>query len=211
MVASGLVLASPKMAAENRLAGLGIPPDGIPSRLDRQSFDPRHRDAMHAASKGLGMRFRLALIGAILLLAGQPGGAQSVEEVRKIGADTPALPEDLFRLRPGSWAFAKELWAGDDPCTADQCEGGYTSGDMVVSVERAKTYVRIVAGFRGCGSVAWNEYEIGKKASKSDTRAIEKNMKRAAETSAEYCKVVAPVIAAFDARQLFPVPLQPAQ
>jgi len=157
------------------------------------------------------MRFRFAFIGTILLFAARPGGAQPVEEVRKANADTPALPEDIFRLRPGSWAFAKELWAGDDPCTADQCEGGYTSGDMVVSVERSKTYVRIVAGFRGCGSVAWNEYEIGKKASKSDTRTIEKHMKRAAETSAKYCKVMAPIIAAFDARQLFPAPPQAAQ
>lgn len=162
-------------------------------------------------AKGVGMRLRFALIGAIFLLGAQPGAGQSVEEVRKAGPDTPALPEDLFRLSPGTWAFARQLWAGDDPCTADQCEAGYTSGDLVMSVERSKTYIRIVAGYRGCGSVAWNEYEIGKKASSSDTKTIAKRLKRAAETSAEYCKVMAPVIAAFDARQLFPTPPQPTQ
>lgn len=157
------------------------------------------------------MRLRFAILGAAMFLASQPGSAQRVEEVQLPGSETPGLPEDLFRLSPGTWAFARQLWSGDEPCTADECEAGYTSGDVVVSVERQKTYLRIVAGFRDCQSVAWNEYEIGKKASGSDTSTIARRIKKTVGTSAKYCKVEAPVIAALDARQLFPADPPPAQ
>ena len=118
--------------------------------------------------------------------------------------DSPGLPEDLFRLPPGTWAFGKQLWKGDEPCTAEACEAGYTSGDLAVSVERSKTVLRIVAGFRGCENTAWNEYEVGKRASKSDTRTIRKRLKETVGTSAKYCKVAAPPIAELDARYLYP-------
>jgi len=114
-------------------------------------------------------------------------------------------------LSPGTWAFARQLWKGDDPCTTEECEAGYTSGDLAVSVERRKTYLRIVAGFRGCESVAWNEYEVGDKASKRDTRTIGKRLKKTIGTSAKYCKVPAPPIATLDARQLYPAQLQSTQ
>lgn len=150
------------------------------------------------------MKFR-ALVLAVVL-ASQPSHAQRVEEVTTTAPDAPALPEDLFRLPPGAWAFARQLWKGDDPCTADECEGGYTSGDLVVSAERSKTYVRIVAGFRGCGSVAWNEYEIGNKASGGDTKTIGRLIKKTVGISAKYCKVPEPTVPKLDARQLFPAP-----
>ena len=121
------------------------------------------------------MKFRFPILIAALLLP-QAARADQVEEVPRGTPDIPALPEDLFRLPPGIWAFAKELWKGDDPCTADECEGGYTSGDVVVSVLRRKTQVRVVAGFRGCVSVSWNDYEVGKKASSGDTKAIAKQI-----------------------------------
>jgi hypothetical protein len=155
------------------------------------------------------MTVRLSLIAAMLLLAPHPAGAQQVEEVRDMNAETPTLPEDLFRLPPGSWYFAKQLWKGDEPCTADACEAGFNSGDLVVSVERSKTYLRIVAGFRGCKSVAWNQYEIGKSASSGDTKTVNKNIKKTVETSAKYCKVSAPSVPTLDTRQLYPV--QPAK
>lgn len=150
------------------------------------------------------MRFRCSVLAAAIILASQTSGAQQVEEVRS-NPDAPGLPEDLFRLPPGTWAFAKQLWKGDEPCTADACEAGYTSGDLAVSVERNKTFLRIVAGFRGCANVSWNEYEVGKKASKYDTKTIVKRIERTVGTSAKYCKVAAPSLADLDARRLYPV------
>ena len=151
------------------------------------------------------MKYRVPLFAAAFLIAAQPSGAQQIEKVRAGSPDSPALPEDLFSLPPGTWAFAKQLWKGDDPCTADECEAGYTSGDLVVSVERNKKYLRLVAGFRGCVSVSWNEYEVGNRASSRDTKTIGKRLKQTIGTSAKYCKVAAPAVATLDARQLYPV------
>ena len=151
------------------------------------------------------MKYYVPLFGAAFLLVAQPSSGQQIEEVRAGSADAPTLPEDLFRLPPGAWVFAKQLWKGDDPCTADECEAGYTSGDLVVSVERHKKYLRVVAGFRGCVSVAWNEYEIGNKASSRDTRTISKRLKQSIGTSAKHCKVSPPTVATLDARQLYPI------
>jgi len=37
----------------------------------------------------------------------------------------------------------------------DQCEAGFNSRDLVVSVEHSKAYVRVIAGFRSCAKVAF--------------------------------------------------------
>lgn len=149
------------------------------------------------------MKLLYPVLAAALALGPQHSSAQQVEEVRA-SPDAPALPDDLFSLAPGTWTFARQLWKGNDPCTADECEAGYTSGDLVVSVERNKTYLRVVAGFRGCQSVAWNEYQIGNKASNRDTKTLGKRLRKTIGTSAKYCKVPAPAIATLDARQLYP-------
>ena len=152
-----------------------------------------------------------ALLLAFGLLATTPSVAQQVEKVRAGTPDAPGLPEDLFSLPPDNWVFAKQLWKGDEPCTKDQCEAGYTSGDLVVSVERSKTAVRVVAGFRGCGgAVAWNEYEIGDKASNQESKTVRKRVKKVVSTSAKYCKgskPTVPTIAQLDARRLYPTEL----
>ena len=150
------------------------------------------------------MKFYCSVLAVAIIVASQASSAQQIEEVRS-DPNAPGLPEDLFRLPPGAWAFAKQLWKGDEPCTADACEAGYTNGDLVVSIERNKKYLRIVAGFRGCANVSWNEYEVGKKASKYDTKTIGKRIKQTVETSAKYCKVAAPLLADLDARRLYPV------
>jgi hypothetical protein len=155
------------------------------------------------------MLSRYALVAAVMLAMTQPSAAQ-VEEVRP-NRDAPGLPEDLYRLTPGSWAFARQLWQGDEPCTATECEAGYTSGDLAVSVERNKTSLRIVAGFRGCANVAWNEYEVGKKASKYDTKTIGKRIKKTVGTSAKYCKLTAPALARLDAGLLYPAEVPAAK
>lgn len=160
-----------------------------------------------AESSGDGnVRAHLLVLAIPLLLAPSMSAARQIEKVPAGSPDAQRLPEDLFNLPPNSWAFAKHLWQGNEPCTANECEAGYTSGELVVSVERAKTYIRVLAGFRGCGSVAWNDYEIGEKASTADTRTIGKRIKKTVGTSAKYCKVATPAIAPFDARQLYPIP-----
>jgi hypothetical protein len=150
------------------------------------------------------MRLRYPGLLAALFLAPTLAAAQPVEEVRSPNANTPTLPEDLFNLPPGAWALARKLWEGNEPCTVDECEAGYTAGDLVVSVERNKEYVRIIAGFRNCGSVAWSEYKIGKKASSGDTKTIRRRIDKAVDTSSKYCKVAAPSVAALDATRLYP-------
>lgn len=157
------------------------------------------------------MKIWVFLLALPVLFISQDGDAQLVEEVRTIDPETPALPEDLFRLPQGTWVFARRLWAGDDPCTAEECEGGYTAGDLVISAERSKRYLRIVAGFRNCGNVAWNEYKVGDKASSGDTRTIGKRIKKTVETAAQYCKQAVPAIATLDARWLYPDRSQPKQ
>ena len=151
------------------------------------------------------------LLMVALLLGPLPSSAQRVEKVRPGTADAPGLPEDLFSLPPDTWVFAKQLWKGDEACTSDQCEAGYTSGDLVVSVERSKKYLRVVAGFRGCGgAVAWNEYDIGDKASNQESKTVRKRVKKVISTSAKYCKgskPTVPTVAELDARRLYPVEL----
>lgn len=156
------------------------------------------------------MRSALRALVLMALVVPPPLAAQRVEKVPAGSADALQLPDDLFTLPPGIWAFARHLWEGNEPCTADGCEAGYTSGDLVVSVERAKENVRILAGFRNCGSRAWNYHEIGGKASGRDTKAIGKAIRRAVRASAKSCKVEAPAVAELDTRSLYPAAPQPA-
>ncbi len=156
------------------------------------------------------MKFSFLVLCVAVLLAPMPAVARQVEEVRSGSTETPAFPEDLFARPAATWAFARQLWKGDEPCTADQCEAGYTVGDLAVSVERYQTSLRIVVGFRGCANVAWNDYEIGQKASSRDTKAIAKRIKKTVETAAEYCKVDAPSLAPLDAGLLYPAQSRPA-
>ncbi|HEY5723282.1 MAG TPA: hypothetical protein VIT45_13260 [Allosphingosinicella sp.] len=156
------------------------------------------------------MIFPIRVLALTLLLAAPPLAAHQVEKVSASSPDAEKLPEDLFALPPGVWAFGRHLWQGDEPCAADGCEAGYTAGDLVVSVEREKKNVRILAGFRNCGSRAWNYHEIGDKASGRDTKAIAKSIRKAVKTSAKYCKVAAPTVAELDSRLLYPPAPQPA-
>jgi hypothetical protein len=151
------------------------------------------------------MHLRYPVGIAVLLLALPHVSAQPVEEVRTNSANTPSLPEDLFNLPPGDWTVARKLWEGREPCTTDECEAGYSAGDLVVSVERNKEHVRIIAGFRNCTSVAWSEYKIGRTASSGDSRTIGRLIGTAIETSAKYCKVTAPSVASLDASRLYPL------
>ena len=65
-----------------------------------------------------------------LIFASTAAQAQEIVEVPASKANV-ARPDDLFNLPPGQWHMAKSLAAGSEPCAADQCEAGFTSGDLV--------------------------------------------------------------------------------
>ena len=86
--------------------------------------------------------------------------AQEIVEV-PVSQSGVVLPEDVFGLPPDQWFVARQVTQGDVPCSPDACEAGFTSGDLVISVEHAKQFVRVIAGFRGCPGVAFQEVETG--------------------------------------------------
>ena len=108
------------------------------------------------------MRFPLLAAALAASVAGTPLRGQEIVEVAASKAGV-ALPEDVFALPPGQWFVARQVSQGNEPCTPEACEAGFNSGDLVVSVEHAKEYVRVVAGFRGCQGVAFQEVETGMK------------------------------------------------
>lgn len=143
----------------------------------------------------------LAFVAAISTPAA--GFAQEIVEVPASTANV-VLPEDLFSLPPNQWFVAKQISQGSDPCTPEACEAGFTSGDLVVSVEHAKEYVRVIAGFRGCQGVAFQEVETGLtpgKYSRSKVSGLIKDVVKGAEKS---CKLKAPTVPKLDVATLFP-------
>jgi len=72
------------------------------------------------------------LIVATFAAAAASAGAQRVVEVPASDIDV-AKPEDLYSLPPGRWHLGRQLWQGSDPCTATQCEAGFTAGALVIS------------------------------------------------------------------------------
>ncbi|MGE5064635.1 MAG: hypothetical protein ACM3IG_11255, partial [Myxococcales bacterium] len=97
-----------------------------------------------------------------LSMVSTPVLAQHIEKIDASKAPTVYRPDDLFQLPPNQWHYAQHLWQGSAPCTAEQCEAGFTSGDLVLSVEHSKGWVRVMAGFRNCAPVAFSEIETSK-------------------------------------------------
>src|SRR5690349_5722585 len=97
-----------------------------------------------------------------LALVASANGAFS-QEIVEVPASKAGvtLPTDIFSLPPGQWFLARQVSQGSDPCTAEACEAGLNSGDLAVSVEHAKGHVRVIAGFRNCAGVAFQEVETG--------------------------------------------------
>ena len=135
-----------------------------------------------------------------------PTAVQAQEIIKVPASSHPDVsrPDDIFNLPPDQWHFARQLWQGPEPCTTDQCEAGYTSGDLVVSVERAATYVRIMGGLRGCEATAFSEMEAGKKPSKYTRKRISKQVNTVLKGLGKSCKTTVPKVAALDVAQLFP-------
>src|SRR4029453_17463505 len=97
---------------------------------------------------------------AILVVLAFPASAQDIVKVPVSEAGV-TLPDDIFNIPPGHWYVARQVSQGNEPCTADACEAGFNSGDLVISVEHAKENTRVIAGFRGCEAVAFQETQTG--------------------------------------------------
>ena len=152
----------------------------------------------------------LKLLFASLLSLSAMAHAQEIIKLPPGSGSNVTRPDDLFDLPPGQWLFARHLWQGREPCTSDQCEAGFTTGDLVVSAEQAGKYVRIIAGLRGCQSTAFSEMEPGLRPSKSKLKRVAKQVRTVVKGLGKTCGVTMPSIAPLDAAQLYPASLAPA-
>lgn len=149
------------------------------------------------------MRLRQFILLHVILFAA-PLAAQHIEKIDASKAPTVFRPDDLFQLPPGQWHYAEHLWQGSTPCVLDQCEAGFTSGDLVVSVEHSKGYVRVIAGFRNCAPVAFSEIETSKSPDRYLRSHVEDQVKRVVKGAAKSCNVTAPAVANLSVSSMFP-------
>ena len=146
---------------------------------------------------------RRQFLAALAVLVGTAAHGQEIVEV-PVSKSGVVLPDDIFRLPPGQWFIAKQVSQGSEPCTAENCEAGFNSGSLAVSVEHANEYVRVIAGFRGCAGVAFQELKTGVRPGKhirSELSGLIKNVVKGAEKS---CKLKAPNVPKLDVAALFP-------
>jgi hypothetical protein len=148
------------------------------------------------------MRVPVVSALAVIALAG-PVAAQEIVEVPASKANV-ALPEDIFGLPPGQWYVARQVSQGSEPCTPEACEAGFNSGDLVISVEHAKNHVMVIAGFRGCKGVAFQEIETGMKPGSGTRSEVSSLLKKVVKAAEKSCKVKAPSVPKLDVAALFP-------
>ena len=149
------------------------------------------------------MRVRHFILCCISMISA-PVLAQHLEKIDASKAPTVYRPDDLFQLPPNQWHYANHLWQGSDPCTDEQCEAGFTSGDLVVSFEHSGDWVRIMAGFRNCAPVAFSEIETGKSPGKSSRAKVERQLAQVVKGASKTCKVTAPAVANISVASMFP-------
>ena len=147
------------------------------------------------------MRHLLTL--AALSLLAVPSLAQEIVKVPASQAGV-GLPEDIFSLPAGQWFVARQVSQGNEPCTAEACEAGFNSGDLVISVERAKDYVQVIAGFRGCQAVAFQELQTGLTPGASKRGEVSRLLKKVVKAAEQSCKVKAPKVPKLDVASLYP-------
>jgi len=144
----------------------------------------------------------LLILPALSLLAAPCIGQEIVKvPVSEAGV---SLPEAIFGLPPGQWYVARQVSQGNEPCTADACEAGFNSGDLAISVERAKDYVRVIAGFRSCQAVAFQEVQTGLTPGASMRGEVSHLLKKVIKAAEKSCKVKAPKVPKLDVASLFP-------
>jgi len=152
----------------------------------------------------MGHNARLAWAAALVLAATGAAQAQRIVELPASEAAGVQRPEDLYQLEPGRWHLGKQLWQGDEPCTATQCEAGYTQGDLVVSAYHNADKVFIIAAWRPCAANAFSELDIGDRASSSERRKIGKQVERVLRGLGKTCKMTVPTVPALTGDWLFP-------
>jgi hypothetical protein len=144
----------------------------------------------------------LLILPALSLLAAPCIGQEIVKvPVSEAGV---SLPEDIFGLPPGQWYVARQVSQGNEPCTADACEAGFNSGDLAISVERAKDYVRVIAGFRGCQAVAFQDVQTGLSPGASGRGEVSHLLKKVIKAAEKSCKLKAPKMPKLDVASLYP-------
>jgi hypothetical protein len=151
------------------------------------------------------MTMRSAML--IALAAFCVPAALSGQEIVKVpeAKANVSRPDDLFNLPSGQWFVARQLWQGGrDPCDADGCEAGFNSGDLVVSVEHAKGFVQVIAGFKNCQSVGFSEVEIGDKADSYDRSRVSDLIKKVVKGLEKTCSRKAPAVPKLDVASMFP-------
>ena len=147
---------------------------------------------------------RPLLIPAALSLLAAPSLAQEIVKVDAKEAPTVSRPDDLYTLPPGQWHFAKQLWSGNEPCDDQHCEAGFTSGDLVVSVERSEKNIRLIAGLRNCEAVGFSEMAPGDNLKKSEGKRVAKQVKNVVKGIAKTCNATAPDVPPLDVALLYP-------
>ena len=142
-------------------------------------------------------------LAAMIALTAFPASAQDIVKVPQSESKV-YLPEDIFTLPAGQWYVARQVSQGNEPCTADACEAGFNSGNLAISVERAKDYVRIIAGFRGCEAVAFQEVQTGLTPGSSRRSEVSYLLKKVVKAAEQSCKLKAPKVPKLDVKSLFP-------
>jgi len=139
-----------------------------------------------------------------LLALGFVGTAQS-QEIVEVPASKAGvvLPEDIFGLPPGQWYVSRQVTQGNEPCTPEACEAGFNSGDLVISVEHAKEFVQVIAGFRGCQGVAFQEVETGTRPGKHSRGKVSDLIGKVVKAAEQTCKKEAPSVPKLDVAALF--------
>ena len=146
---------------------------------------------------------RSLLAGLTAILASTALHGQELVQVPESQAGV-ILPVDIFDLPAGQWFVAKQVSQGAEACSADACEAGFNSGDLVLSVEHAKEFVRVIAGFRGCDRVAFQEVETGMRPNSAKRGRVSDLIRDVVKGAEKSCKVKAPVVPKLDVRSLFP-------
>jgi hypothetical protein len=148
------------------------------------------------------MRTKLIAILAFAIIGGT-AAAQDIVEVPASKSGV-ALPVDIFGLPPGQWYVARQVSQGNEPCAADGCEAGFNSGDLAISVEHAKGFVQVIAGFRGCQAVAFQEVQTGLTPGSSSRGEVSHLLKKVVKAAEQSCKLKAPKVPKLDVASLFP-------
>lgn len=149
---------------------------------------------------------RLFIVGAIgLIFAGAELRAQEMVDVSASDAGV-VLPEDIFGLPPGQWFVARQVSQGSEACSAEACEAGFNSGSLVLSVEHAKDNVRVIAGFRGCPRVAFQEVETGMRPGSYKRGKVSEMIKLVVKAAEKSCNLESPSVPKLDVSSLFPKP-----